>query len=427
MKLFDKNVKYRIRRAATLVPLALLILLAACSTTRRIPEGEQLYVGLKDVDIKGYRDEKVPEGVVEQLTSAVSVPPNNALFNSPKYRIPIPLGLWVYNNWNDPGKGLKHKIYEKLVAEPVLVSTVRPELRVKMLDEILADNGYFRGNATYNLVELKNPKKARISYDITTGPAFTLDSIQLLGDSTQLTMMIDSLARIDPYLQPGSRYSVDSLSIVRNRITNKLRNKGYYFFRPEFIEYLADSLNNPLHVDLRLTLGSNIPKPLLAQYRTGKITMYTFRNQGGGTPDTIHTSKGTLIQMKPSRLRAALMPECVTFREGRLFSVRNMNSTQTRLSRLGIFNAININVVPDSTSGDNLLDVEHFKVKRLVLKAGAPVTLNGPLTAVMCIDGSAEALFDGGSLTVGRGNTMLVPAGSKVELRGPATVVTVTP
>lgn len=77
--------------------------------------------------------------------------------------------------------------------------------------------------------------------------------------------------------------------------------------------------------------------------------------------------------------------------------------------------------------GDNLLDVEHFKVKRLVLEADAPATLQGTLTAVMCIDGTATATFEGGSLTIGRGNTMLVPANAKVVLRGPATVVTVTP
>lgn len=52
------------------------------------------------------------------------------------------------------------------------------------------------------------------------------------------------------------------------------------------------------------------------------------------------------------------MPGCIAFREGRTFSVRQMDLTQTRLSRMGIFNNINISVFPDTTQRDKrLLDV----------------------------------------------------------------------
>ena len=60
--------------------------------------------------------------------------------------------------------------------------------------------------------------------------------------------------------------------------------------------------------------------------------------------------------MTPSRLRNQLIPECVAFREGKVFSVRDMNRTQTYLSRLGIFKDISIDVVPD-TIKDNRLNV----------------------------------------------------------------------
>ncbi|MDE6263847.1 MAG: BamA/TamA family outer membrane protein, partial [Paramuribaculum sp.] len=87
------------------------------------------------------------------------------------------------------------------------------------------------------------------------------------------------------------------------------------------------------------------------------ITTVINRNRGGGTPDTIETRRGTLIQMMPSRLRRKLIPECITFREGKIFSVRDMNRTQTYLSRTGIFNNIEINAFPDTASGKRVLDV----------------------------------------------------------------------
>lgn len=340
--------------AAALAALGLV----ACSTTKRIPEGEILYTGLKGVKINAEAGEKVPESVASELNKAVAVPPNNALFGSPSIRIPFPLGLWVWNNMDNPEKGLKHWIYEKLADEPVLVSDVNPRMRVHNLDQLLDNAGYFRGSADYQLIQGKNPKKAKIQYNIQTGPAYTLSSIELLPDSTELNRMVDSIARRDSYLKVGSRYSIDSLSVCRTRIANALRNRGYYYFRPDFVEYLADSLQAPTKIALRMMLASNVPDFMMKRYRVGDVKMYIFRNNGGGEPDTIQTSRGQIIQMKPSSFRAGLMPECVTLRKGRYFSVRNMNSTQTRLARLGIFNAINIDVVPDTTATEPTLNVE---------------------------------------------------------------------
>ncbi len=101
--------------------------------------------------------QKSAPGLDGQVKNAVNVAPNNSLI-SPYLRYPFPLGLWVYNNWSNPPHGFKHWLYEKLVAEPVLISDVRPEVRTKMIDEILDNNGYFRGTASYELIKGKNPK-----------------------------------------------------------------------------------------------------------------------------------------------------------------------------------------------------------------------------------------------------------------------------
>lgn len=328
----------------------------ACSTTRRIPEGEILYTGVKSTDIITADGAPAPEGMVGDIKDAVNVAPNNCLI-SPSIRYPFPLGLWVYNNWPNPEKGFKHWLFEKLSQQPVLISDVRPQLRTQMIDEILDNNGYFHGHASYRLVQGKNPKKARIVYEVETGSPFTFDSIQLLPKSSALNRTIDSLAVADSYLKSGARYCVDSLTMVRTRIANSLRNHGYYFFRPEFIEYLADSIQNPGQIALRLSLAKNVPQFTLEKYQTGNITVYVYRNNGGGTPDTIRLPAATLIQMKPSRLRQHLIPECLTFRPGRTFSVRDMDRTQTYLARLGIFNAIDINVARDTLASKPTLDV----------------------------------------------------------------------
>ncbi|MCM1109764.1 MAG: BamA/TamA family outer membrane protein [Clostridium sp.] len=343
-----------------LAAVAGALLCSSCSTTRRIPADEILYTGVKDVRVVLPEGEKAAPGLDGDLNNAVKVKPNNPLLGSAKYRIPFPLGLWVYNNWPNPPSGFKHWIFEKLSTEPVLVSDVRPEVRVHMLDEILQNHGYFRGSASYTLAQGKNKKKASIIYEINTGTPYPIDSVILLPDTCHLNHMIDSLAAAGSYLKPGVRYSTDSLSAERIRITNYVRNHGYYFFKPEYIEYLADSTINPGHIAMKVMIAEGLPAPALWRYRTGSITTRVNRNNGHGYPDTIETRRGTLIQMKPSRLRKGLIPGCITFRDGKIFSVRDMNNTQSNLARLGIFNGIDIEATLDTAAlrrGEHLLDV----------------------------------------------------------------------
>lgn len=339
-----------------IIPIVSALLISACSTTRRLGEEDILYTGVKRTAIVPDSGQTLAPGLSDNVKEAVNVKPNNCLI-SPSVRYPFPLGLWVYNNWPNPPKGFRHWLYEKLVEEPVLISDVRPEVRTEMIDQILDNHGYFRGHASYELAQGKNKKKASIIYNVHTGPQYYIDTVMLMPDTLQLYHLIDSVVQKCDYMRGGSRYDTDSLNEVRVRIANALRNKGYYFFKPDYVEYLADSTITPQRIALRVVLAGNIPKGADQVYTTGTITTRVLRNQGGGTPDTMHTKRGTVIQMKPSRLRQNLIPSCIRFREGKILTVRDMNRTQTYLSRLGIFNGVEINVIPDTTK-HNVLNVD---------------------------------------------------------------------
>ena len=390
--------------ASIAVVTVMMLVASGCSTTRRLAPGDTLYTGVKKVDVISPDSVKIPAGVKSDLKQAVDVAPNSlSLFG---FKLPIPLGLWVYNNMDNPPKGLKHYIYEKLVQEPVLISDVRPEVRVKMLDQILDNNGYFNSRAGYQLVSGKNKRKAKILYTVETGPAYRLDSIILLPDTCYLHHLIDSVAATSPYLKVGERYCTDSLSVERVRMTNAVRNHGYYFFKPEYIEYLADSTLAPNSIALMLTIARNTPKFALQQFKTGTVTTYIYRNRGHATAiDTTVTRRGTIIRELPSKMRQGLIPGCITFREGKVFSVRDMNLTQTRLARLGIFNGIDINAVPDTASATPRLNV--------VISA----TYDIPLEASLEVNASSKSnSYLGPGLTFGVTNHNLFGGGEQFNI-----------
>lgn len=338
-----------------IIAAILIIVVAGCSTTSKLDDGEILYNGMK-LNVKAAEGDKVPAGVTADMSKAVNVRPNNPWpFISPYMRNPLPLGLWVYNHMNDSARGLKGWIYNKLVEKPVLVTDARPATRVKMLESILDDNGYFGSKVSYSLQSGRNPKKAKIIYDADLPAPYLIDSIQYINDGTKLGFLIDTISKRSKYLVKGERFCVDSLEAVRTKIANTLRNLGYYYFRPEYIEYLADSIITPHAIALRVSLADNIPEMARRQYRVGNIYTYVTRRstRNPGTPDTIPTEKGDLIVYRPAKLRKNVIPSCITFRKGRIFSVWDMDRTQERLARLGMFGNIQMQALPADTSAKN--------------------------------------------------------------------------
>jgi len=337
-----------------------VLMVASCSTTSKLGEKDVLYTGVKKLNYHEQQGVKIDPNVKDNIFTTINVKPNNPLY-SPYYRTPFPIGLMLYNHIDENATGFKGWIFKHFASRPVLIRRVNPQARVDMINTILRNNGYFTSSASYTLIpDKKNPKKAKITYDVNVNDPYVLGDIQYLNNNTPICNMIDSLARINPYLHKGSRYSLDSLSNVRTTITNFLRNRGYYFYRPEYIQYLADSVQDEGVIHLRLVESPDIPNIARVRYRTGDITAVVIDNDGVGTPDTILTERCTLIRYNPVRIKDGTIPSCIRTRKGRIFRVGSLERTQAALSRLGIFSNVDIQVTPLDTitpSGDGILDM----------------------------------------------------------------------
>ena len=341
--------------------LLIVVLLVSCSTTSKLKDSDVLYTGVKKIN---YVEDSIPldDGVKDQIFEAINVKPNNPLW-SPYYRTPFPIGLWVYNHWDSNSKGLKGWLYKLLVARPVLMSRVNPEARVDMINTLLRNNGYFTSKADYKLnYSSSNKKKASITYDIDVATPYKIGTIKYIGYNTPVCNIIDSLARENNYLQQGNRYCLDSLNAVRIDIANYLRNRGYYYFKPEYIQYLADSVETKGVINLQLINSPDVPNMAQVKYVTNEVTA-TVRSgyeQANVLPDTIENRRCTLIKYNPVHIKDDVVPSCLSMRRGRPFSVGSMDRTQLYLSRLGIFSNIDMQVTPlDSVTpdGNGLMDI----------------------------------------------------------------------
>ena len=231
----------------------------------------------------------------------LSVKPNNPLY-SPYVRSPFPIGLWVYN-WNiKKEKGFKWWLYRKLAKKPVLISDVQPELRLKMVDNAMKDFGFYGTTSRYEIIPHKrNPKKARISYWVDLPQPFHYGSVQLWGWNPPMDSIVRSYMRFSE-LKPGRQYDVNVLNQERQRMSDRLRNHGYYFFQPDYIEFLVDTTQGGKMADVRIGLKQGIPQNAFHPYKIGEVKVMLSGNETTGGQDTIQADQVKIIYEPPLRM-----------------------------------------------------------------------------------------------------------------------------
>ena len=335
---------------------ALILALCACSTTKRLGENDVLYTGVKKINIESMTGEDVPGSVESAVKEPVSVKPNNPLY-SPYVRTPFPIGLWAWNHLYTDKKGIKRWLYRTIAKQPVLISDVKPELRVQLVEDILDNLGYFGSHAGYEVTKQRNPKKSRISYDIEVAQPWVYSNIEypeVQGPVTQAIKDMQAASNI----KLGEQYNIDSLTRERVRITNNLREQSYYYFRPEYIEYLADTTIQKFEVDLRMVLAQGVPQAALQPYDIGNISVSLLNDQGMGRPDsTVHNGIKIWFQ-QPLKIRPRVLARTLTIQPGQPARLSDINNTLTNLNRLGIFRYVNMEVTPlDSLAPGDKMDM----------------------------------------------------------------------
>ena len=339
-----------------LYTLILLGLMSSCSTTKHLPEGEILYTGIKN--IQRINQDKSPAGekALEEVTAAISVAPNNSAFGSASKRIPFPLGLWIYNGFKKYEKGFGNWIFRKLAADPVLMSTVNPSTRAKIGTNLLHDYGFFNGKVDYEIENTKDPKKQKINYVIDMGNPYCYDSIYYEGFSKKADSLIYAHFN-ERIVKPGDHFDVTLLNSERERLVELFRNNGYYFYRTDFITFLADTIQRPGFVNLKIVPKRNIPAEGLKTYHLGKTEIHMVGYKGEQPTDSlVHDDFTVYYSGKKPGLKYGVLRRRFLYKEGMEYSQKRMDYSQEGLARLGVFKYNEFQYTPRGNS--DTLDVK---------------------------------------------------------------------
>ncbi|MDR1601612.1 MAG: BamA/TamA family outer membrane protein [Tannerella sp.] len=325
----------------------------SCSTTKNLPAGEQLYTGIRHIETPDAKTFDKDGEVMTEIEAALACPPNSAFFGSSSVRVPFPFRLWMYNALVDRRGKFNRWMFRMLASRPVLVSTVNPEIRTKIAQQLLHEYGYFNGTASYQVIPHANDSlKAKISYKIIMNEPYAYDSIEYRRMQYRADTLL-KLSESDRLLRKGDRFDVTVLEAERQRIALLMRNSGYYYFRPDYIICEADSTLSPQKVSLRIKLKEDLPPVVRTPWKIGTMAVHLYGYDGETPTDSLQYRDMKIYYEGRLRIKPKELYRRLKFRRGDLYSQARQAQTQSELSRLGTFRYTEMQYTPASNSRRN--------------------------------------------------------------------------
>ncbi|OFY86477.1 MAG: hypothetical protein A3F72_15785 [Bacteroidetes bacterium RIFCSPLOWO2_12_FULL_35_15] len=326
------------------------LFLSACSGTKHLPSGEKLYTGAK---IKLESAVKIKKKRFIKTTAEVALRPKpNKSFLGMRPK------LWRYMKAGEDPKSKYKKWLKKTGEAPVLMSSIKPGVTSSVIDAKLFNIGIFKSFTEFKIVEKKHT--AKVIYTSHIHKPYTIEGLiySISDDSISHLILTE---KENSLIIPGEDYNLDKLKAERIRIDGLLKNKGYFYFNPDYLLFKADTSVVNQNVKFKLTLKDSIPKNARTVYRinnvyidqdyslndeTEKINKETFRYQ-----NNIFFGKEAEMKIRPK-----VILRSVYLRKQEIYSRKNHNITLNRLMSMGNFKFVRIKFSDSDTSATGYLD-----------------------------------------------------------------------
>ena len=247
-------------------------------------------------------------------------------------------------------------------------------LSIKSLEQIrlyMQTKGFYESVVTYTEKERRH--KMFVTYHIKAGTPIRLRDISFKIDDDTISKYVlkDTASSL---IKTGGILDVDVLQNERTRISDALKQVGYYNFSKDYIEYTIDTLIGGHQADLVLEVlpvtmengktskhrrfyVSNInvypnydaTKEMLDydSYYDNMRTYYS-RGVGGSSPVTFYYQPDTF------RIKPRTIAKEIFVKSGELYNQRSVNDTYKHLSAFNVYKMVEVNFDDHTMSKDSL-------------------------------------------------------------------------
>lgn len=335
--------------------LTLALLVASCSNTKYLKQGELLYIGGKVTvqdSILKRGDRKKME---KELKSLLRPKPNSSILGlRPK--------LLIYNLAGEPKKekGIRYWLRNKVGEKPVLFSDVDLEYNSDVLQSNVENRGYFKVRTSSD--STRRGKKATAEYRVKPKIQYKIRQVNFPQDSTELAIAIRRTQRFS-ILKQDQPYNLESIKAERERINERLKQHGFYYFNPDYILAKVDSTVGKYQVDINLTIKEETPANATKIYKINDIIVYPNYTLSADTVN--YKAQDELLYQDLTIIDSAntfdprIFDRTLYFNKGDIYNRKNHNLSLNRLVNMGTFKFVK-NEFKLVESEENLLDAYYY-------------------------------------------------------------------
>ena len=322
---------------SVLLLFCLPVFFYSCSETKSLEEGQYLYNGASiKINAVPPISRSKTRVLKTELTGLLRPKPNGTFLG-------IRVKLLLYNMAGKPkGKGLRYLIREKLGEPPVIATFTSMEKNRAILQNRLENRGYFKDTVILDTVY--KGRKLGAVYTADIGKQYTIRNISFPSSPDSLSQEISSMAD-KSLLKKGDPYNLDVIKNERTRIDVNLKQKGYYYFRPDDLLIRADSTVGDHQVDMNLIIKKSTPAEAYNVYRINEVVVFADYNVHVDTSINVSDLpkfQGYTIIDSEKLFKPQIFTRALVFKSGDIYNRRDHDLSLNRLISLGVFKFVKI-------------------------------------------------------------------------------------
>ena len=324
-------------KARNIILLIGVLILGACNSVKYVPEGKYL---LNKVSVK-VNDKTIKR---QELKTQVRQKENLRILGVLKFH------LWLYNL---SSKNQENGWLKRIGEAPVIFEDDQSLRSKEQLRIYFSNKGYYNALVNDTVFYRPNKRKVNLVFDIKAGQPYLVRHYYYTIKDPHLQQLIlqDSVNQL---LKSGDIFDLDILNSERLRISNNMKNAGYYKFTEDFITFSADTSFNNHRVDLTVSIadasegiGNKVVPHQKYKIRNFLINP-TFQapdltgNQMDQQLDTLIMNDYIITYAGKLKYKPSLFSNVNRMRDSTYYSLWNTEKTYRALNRLKQFKVINI-------------------------------------------------------------------------------------
>ena len=377
--------------------LIIALLFSACSIRKHLPANTYLYNGAA-VSVTATPDSSLKTRAVRKSLQGITFPKKNKMFLG----IPYKVGWWYFIGEPKRESGLKYWLRNRLGEPPVLNTMVDMEANVDNIVAYLENRGYFKSKADSS--SSVKGYKWKAHYNVKLRPPYFLDSIAWILDSSVLSKDILTIPPTDSYIKKGQQFELANIKAETRRVDLYLKQKGYYYFSPDYIKTYVDTTVGNHTIKLYLSIKKETPLVARLPQTINSIMVFPNYTLLTPPPDTTKTSVMLYDEVYIRDTVNAFTPEALlrslTYGPESLYDVQIHNESLNRFINMGAFKFVKSRYEPSTDSiNPSRMDVYYYLTplnkKNIAAEVGGFTKSNSFTGAQASINWKNRNLFKG--------------------------------